>query len=268
MQEKKTEAQLNELSKWAAAARGAAREMLLASTEQQQQLQSTQQQQQQHRLDGLIDCLKQLADIVWPGLIAIYDLDLWIEGKSTCGEVVVVAVIVAVVDVVVVGQPVHMLIISTKSMPMPMPMPIVSVIVIVIAIAIAVLFNYNYLFNHNFVRVSTIINHQMQCRQRPAKFCDWANCQADRLAAFSESRKPEKEKLQLQLELELGQAKWNALHASAMWQLFSNSNSNSKSHSSSSSVSFSCLAQKKKSSVSGSRTPQLSSQQSVSQSAR
>lgn len=35
-------------------------------------------------------------------LIAIYDLDLWIEGKSTCG------------DVVVVGQPVHMLIISTK----------------------------------------------------------------------------------------------------------------------------------------------------------
>jgi len=121
MQEKKTEAQLNELSKWAAAARGAAREMLLASTEQQQQLQST---QQQHRLDGLIDCLKQLADIVWPGLIAIYDLDLWIEGKSTCGEVVVVAVIVAVVDVVVVvGQPVHMLIISTKSMPMPMLKP-------------------------------------------------------------------------------------------------------------------------------------------------
>lgn len=95
--------------------------MLLASTEQPQQLQST---QQQHRLDGLIDCLKQLADIVWPGLIAIYDLDLWIEGKSTCGEVVVVAVIVAVVDVVVVvGQPVHMLIISTKSMPMPMLKP-------------------------------------------------------------------------------------------------------------------------------------------------
>jgi len=73
----------------------------------------------------------------------------------------------------------------------------------------------------------------------------------------------------LQLELELGQAKWNALHASAMWQLFSKSNSNSisKSHNSSSSFSFSCLAQKK-SSVSGSRTPQLSSQQSVSQSAR
>lgn len=31
------------------------------------------------------------------GLIAIYDLDLWIEGKSTCGDVVVTAVIVVVV---------------------------------------------------------------------------------------------------------------------------------------------------------------------------
>lgn len=34
------------------------------------------------------------------GLIAIYDLDLWIEGKSTCGDVVVTAVIVVVVVVV------------------------------------------------------------------------------------------------------------------------------------------------------------------------
>jgi len=80
---------------------------------------------------------------------------------------------------------------------------VVVVVVVVFAIAITVLFNYNYLFNHNFVRVSTIINHQMQCRQRPAKFCDWANCQADRLAAFSESRKPEKEMEKLQLQLKL-----------------------------------------------------------------
>lgn len=36
-----------------------------------------------------------------------------------------------------------------------------SVLVVVVTVAIAVLFNYNYLFNHNFVRVSTIINHQM-----------------------------------------------------------------------------------------------------------
>lgn len=94
----------------------------------------------------------------------------------------------------------------------------------VVTIAIAVLFNYNYLFNHNFVRVSTIINHQMQCRQRPAEFCDWANCQPDRLPAFSErADAAEQEAGEGDGKQEddgevAGQAKWNVLHASTMWQ--------------------------------------------------
>lgn len=72
-------------------------------------------------------------------------------------------------------------------------------VVVVVTVAIAVLFNYNYLFNHNFVRVSTIINHQMHHadsgRQNSVtgptvSLTDWPLSAREQQAA---SRKPEKE---------------------------------------------------------------------------
>lgn len=130
-----------------------------------------------------------------------------------------------------------------------------SVLLVVVTVAIVVLFNYNYLFNHNFVRVSTIINHQMHHadsgRQNSVtgptvSLTDWPLSAREQQAASCEQETGEGDGA---AAARPGQAVWNALHASV-------------------SACSSCLAQKSSVSVSGSRTPQLSSQQSVSQSAR
>lgn len=133
-------------------------------------------------------------------------------------------------------------------------------LLVVVFVVVTVLFNYNYLFNHNFVRVSTIINHQMHHadsgRQNSVtgptvSLTDWP------LSARAANRKPEK-------EMEHG-----AWSCSAWSGHVECASCPSRSHCRSLSLSYccsSCLAQK--SSVSSSRTPQLSSQQSVSQSAR
>lgn len=133
-------------------------------------------------------------------------------------------------------------------------------LLVVVFVVVTVLFNYNYLFNHNFVRVSTIINHQMHHadsgRQNSVtgptvSLTDWP------LSARAANRKPEK-------EMEHG-----AWSCSAWSGHVECASCPSRSRCRSLSLSYccsSCLAQK--SSVSSSRTPQLSSQQSVSQSAR
>lgn len=83
-------------------------------------------------------------------------------------------------------------------------------------VVVTVLFSYNYLFNHNFVRVSTIINHQMHLadsgRQNSVtgptvSLTDWP------LSARAANRKPEKE--MKRGAARSGQAVWNALHAPA-----------------------------------------------------
>lgn len=131
-----------------------------------------------------------------------------------------------------------------------------SVLVVVVTVAIAVLFNYNYLFNHNFVRVSTIINHQMHHadsgRQNSVtgptvSLTDWPLSAREQRAGNRRRR-------------------WSCCPA------WSSRVECAACLSLSFSFSFCWLLQlfsaKSSVSVSGSRTPQLSSQQSVSQSAR
>lgn len=92
-------------------------------------------------------------------------------------------------------------------------------VVVVVTVAIAVLFNYNYLFNHNFVRVSTIINHQMHHadsgRQNSVtgptvSLTDWPLSAREQRAANNEQETGEGDGAAARP----GQAVWNALHAS------------------------------------------------------
>lgn len=92
-------------------------------------------------------------------------------------------------------------------------------VLVVVTVAIAVLFNYNYLFNHNFVRVSTIINHQMHHadsgRQNSVtgptvSLTDWPLSAREQQAANSEQETGEGDGAAARP----GQAVWNALHAS------------------------------------------------------